>query len=187
MNDIPIVRHRLLVASPILMDPNFYRAVVFVLEHNADGTVGIVLNDPTDVILNEALEGWGPLGCPPGVVFCGGPVEPTGVIAVARSLGDTVDVPGFQALTHGFGLVDLESEPGSLVGRVGDLRLYVGYAGWGAGQLAGEIAEGAWIVLDPGPADLMAVKPQQLWSRVLGRQGGAFTQVALQTEEPWLN
>jgi putative transcriptional regulator len=187
MNDIFMLRHRLLVASPILMDPNFYRAVVFVLEHNDDGTVGIVLNDPTDVILGEALDGWGPLGCPPGVVFCGGPVEPTGVIAVARSAVEPVHVPGFQPLIHGFGLIDLDAEPGDLLGRVNDLRLYLGCAGWSAGQLASEIAEGAWIVLDPRSADLMSVKPQQLWSRVLGRQGGAFTQVALQTEEPWLN
>lgn len=171
----------------MLMDPNFYRAVVFVLEHNDEGTIGLVLNDPSDVILDEVLDGWGPLGGLPGVVFCGGPVETESVIALGRSIGADDEFYGFQPLVHGYGLVDLDVSPDDFAGQVDDVRLYVGYAGWGAGQLEEEITEGAWIVLDAELGDLTAVKPQQLWSRVLGRQGGPYTQVALHTDEPWLN
>ena len=68
---------RLLVATPALADPNFSRTVVFIVEHNADGALGVVLNRPTDVPLEDPLPEWSAIATDPGVAFLGGPVQPT--------------------------------------------------------------------------------------------------------------
>jgi len=75
---------QLLIAEPLLGDPNFERTVVLMIEHTADGALGVVLNRPTDVEVASVLDGWAELAAPPAVVYRGGPVEPNGVLALAR-------------------------------------------------------------------------------------------------------
>ena len=96
--DRPIQRHtgtvipgatptkgRLLVATPPLDDPNFDRAVIYVLEHQADGALGVVVNRPSEEALDEPLDRWIDLQSEPATVFDGGPVEPNALIALALS------------------------------------------------------------------------------------------------------
>ena len=75
---------RLLVATPVIGDPNFHRSVVFLLDHGESGALGVVINRPTDVGLGESLPGWDDLAAAPGVVFVGGPVEQAGAIGLGR-------------------------------------------------------------------------------------------------------
>src|SRR5688572_17220746 len=76
---------RLLLATPPLEDPNFDRTVIYVLEHHADGALGVVLNRPSTEELGEPLEGWAELQSEPSRIFSGGPVEPDALIALART------------------------------------------------------------------------------------------------------
>ena len=68
-------RHKLLVSVPTLHDPNFFRSVVFVIEHTDEGALGVVLNQPTESRIDEVLDAWAPLAAPPAVAFVGGPVQ----------------------------------------------------------------------------------------------------------------
>lgn len=169
-------RGRLLVATPPLLDPNFVRTVVLVIEHNPDGALGVVLNRPTATHLGEVLPAWGDLALEPGVVHVGGPVQPDGMIGLALlDTPDPVDVPGITGLWPGVATVDLDSPPSTMVRGV---RCYVGYAGWGPGQLDAEIATGSWFVVERGPADPWSTQPATLWSRVLRRQPAPVAQFA---------
>src|SRR5262249_60589141 len=86
------VRGRLLVATPTLYDPNFFRSVVLVLEHSEDGAIGVVLNRPSETAVAESLPDWNRLAAAPDVVFAGGPVSPEAAIGVVR--GGTTEQAG---------------------------------------------------------------------------------------------
>jgi putative transcriptional regulator len=183
---------RLLVATPVLGDPNFRRTVVLVVEHDpGEGTLGVVLNRPTEVPVGQVLEPWTDLATGPAVVFTGGPVSPTSALALALVSGNGEPL-GWRGLDSGpemsrIGLVDLEAPPEVLAAEIRSLRVFAGYAGWGSGQLEDEIEEGAWYVLPGQPGDPFMADPQQLWPEVLRRQGGELALVATFPDDPRLN
>jgi putative transcriptional regulator len=183
---------RLVVATPLLGDPNFRRTVILIVEDEPEeGTLGVVLNRPTEVQVGQVLESWTDLVTGPTVVFKGGPVSPNSALALALAQGD--DEPlGWRSLDGSslmsrIGLVDLEAPPELLAGGITSLRVFAGYAGWGPGQLQAEIDEGAWYVLPGEPADAFLAEPEQLWPAVLRRQGGDFAIVATYPDDPMLN
>jgi putative transcriptional regulator len=85
------------------------------------------------------------------------------------------------------GLVDLGAPPELLADGITSMRVFAGYAGWGAGQLRSEIDEGAWFVLPGTPADAFAAEPERLWPEVLRRQGGELAMVATFPDDPVWN
>ena len=183
---------RLLVATPLLGDPNFRRTVILIVEDEPEeGTLGVVLNRPTEVQVEQVLQSWTELVTGPSVVFRGGPVSPNSALALALACGD--DEPlGWRSLdgshlTARIGLVDLEAPPELLAGGITSLRVFAGYAGWGPGQLQAEIEEGAWYVLAGEPTDAFLAEPERLWQEVLRRQGGEFAIVATYPDDPLLN
>jgi putative transcriptional regulator len=183
---------RLLVATPLLGDPNFRRTVILIVEDEPEeGTLGVVLNRPTEVQVGQVLESWTDLVTGPSVVFRGGPVSPNSALALALARGD--DEPlGWRSLegsnlTSRIGLVDLEAPPELLADGITSLRVFAGYAGWGPGQLQAEIEEGAWYVLAGEPSDAFLAEPERLWPEVLRRQGGEFAIVATYPDDPLLN
>jgi putative transcriptional regulator len=180
------VRGRLLVATPELEDPNFRRTVMLMLEHTTDGALGLVLNRPTDTTLVGTLPAWAELGAPPAVVFVGGPVQPEAAIGLARR-GDDGDPDGFAPLFDRIGTVDLERDPMDVVPGVDAVRVYVGYAGWGPGQLDGELAAHGWYVVDLRPDDVWSSRPNGLWRAVLARQPGPLRLVAGFPDDPSMN
>ena len=183
---------RLLVATPLLGDPNFRRAVVLVVEHEpSEGTLGVVLNRPTEVTVDQVLEPWTDLATRPSVVFTGGPVAPTSALALAQASGDGEPL-GWRGLDGGplmsrIGLVDLEAPPEVLAAEITSLRVFAGYAGWGSGQLESEIEQGAWYVLPGEPSDCFYTDPARLWHEVLRRQGGDLALVAMYPDDPRMN
>ena len=183
---------RLLVATPVLSDPNFRRTVVLVVEHEEEqGTLGVVLNRPTQVPVDQVLEPWMDLATSPSVVFSGGPVATTRALALALVPGTDEPVgwhplDGSPAVAR-LGLVDLDAPPGLLAPAVASLRVYAGYAGWSAGQLEAEISEGAWYVLPAEQGDAFCAEPERLWPAVLRRQGGELAYVATYPDDPSLN
>lgn len=172
------LRGRLLVASPHLLDPNFARAVVFMLDHDDGGAVGVVLNRPSETPLDEALEvaGWQGVASEPPVAFVGGPVQPQAAICLARVGG--ASPPGFQTVVEGVGTLALDADDVAARDTVENLRVFAGYAGWGPGQLEEELRSDDWFVFDALPGDVFDRDPDGLWQRVLARQGGNLRMVA---------
>ncbi|GJF30104.1 YqgE/AlgH family protein [Kitasatospora sp. NBC_01539] len=181
---------RLLVATPVLTDPNFARAVVLLLDHDEQGALGVVLNRPTPVEVAAVLDGWAGLTGQPSVVFQGGPVALDSALAIAVVPGEPGhgdDPVGWRRVHGAIGLVDLEAPPEVLVGELGALRVFAGYSGWSPGQLESEIAEGAWYLVDCEPGDVSSPEPERLWRSVLRRQRGPLAMLATYPDDPTLN
>ncbi len=175
-----MTKGRLLVAAPPLVDPNFDRSVILMLGHDADGALGLVVNRPTEHPIEAVLGEWGPLSevsAPPGVVFSGGPVEPGGLVGLARRANGSEDLPGFSPMALNLGTVDLSMAPDE-VGALVTVRIFAGYSGWGAGQLDDELEAGAWVVVDAADDDPFDPHPADLWRRVLRRQRGTVAWLA---------
>lgn len=167
----------LLVATPILLDPHFYRAVVLLVQHDEDGCVGIILNRPTDEPVANHLEEWAQHVGDPASVYYGGPVDPSIAIGLGLSQeGMSTGVPGLS-------VIDLSETPGQMSAAV---RIYSGYSGWGSGQLEAEIATGSWYVVQASPDDPFDSDEGQ-WRRVLRRQPGFLSVVSTFPDEIELN
>ncbi|MFD9908249.1 YqgE/AlgH family protein [Streptomyces sp. NPDC059063] len=186
MTEVSSLTGRLLVATPALSDPNFDRAVVLLLDHDEEGSLGVVLNRPTPVEVADILEGWGDLAGAPGVVFQGGPVSLDSALGVAVIPGDEGPL-GWRRVHGAIGLVDLEAPPELLASALGSLRIFAGYAGWGPGQLEDELVEGAWYVVESEPGDVSSPDPERLWRAVLRRQRSELAMVATYPDDPSLN
>ncbi|MEV0649024.1 YqgE/AlgH family protein [Phytomonospora sp. NPDC050363] len=178
---------RLLVASPVLKDPNFDRTVVLLLGHEPDGALGVVLNRATEMPVTDVLEGWDGLIPEPAVVFEGGPVQPESAIAVARLRTDVSQPDCFRTFAGRLGTLDLAADPEPLADSLDGLRIFAGYAGWGPGQLENEIDEGAWLVFDVLPGDAFSPTPEELWPMVWRRQVGLLAAVAFYPADPGMN
>jgi len=158
----------LLVASPVLVDPNFFRSVVFLLDHDDDGTVGVVLDRPLDMDVRDHLPAWCELLSPPARVFEGGPVQPETAIGVAYRPGvEAADT--WRPTSTGVGFIDVSRDPHDISG-LQDLRIFSGYAGWGAGQLEMELEIDSWFPVEGSADDVFDPVPSTLWRRVLLRQ-----------------
>lgn len=176
------------MATPLLGDPNFERTVVLMLEDNLEGSLGLVLNRPSPLEVTEPLPDWSLLAASPPVVFVGGPVSRSSVIALAvRVPSHPLPEETFTPVLDGIGVLDLTADAGELGSALESVRVFAGYAGWGPGQLSGEIDEGAWFVVDGSPADAMTAAPDQLWSGVLGRQAEPLRWFARYPTDPAAN
>jgi putative transcriptional regulator len=177
---------RLLVAEPMLGDPNFDRSVVLMIQHTSEGALGLVLNRPTDVPVIEALPDWGEIVTKPGLLHIGGPVEEQSGWCLARAR-DAEELEGFVPVVGDLGLVDLDLDPEHIGEAFSAVRLYAGYSGWGPGQLERELAQDAWFVADAEPEDPFLPDGRELWRRILARQGGPLARLALFPADPSLN
>jgi putative transcriptional regulator len=177
----------LLVATPQLLDPNFVDAVVLMLDVDDGGALGVVLNRPSPVPVAEVLETWSDIASEPEVLFRGGPVSTEGALAVAM-LRSEEDVPvGFREVDGVLGLVDLDTPVELVTGSLAGMRIFAGYAGWGADQLAAEIDEGSWYVVPGEAPDAFRLDPAELWRDVLRRQPGELAWHSTRPVDPELN
>lgn len=184
---------RLLVANPLLPDPNFDRTVVLLLAYGDEGAVGLVLNRPSQMDVADPLSQWEHLAASPAVVFLGGPVQHQAVICLARpgengtGPGGADGVDGWTEVAPEVGTVDLELDPDDVAASLREVRIFAGYAGWAAGQLESEVTAGAWWVVDAEPDDPFVPDPGELWKRVLRRQSGALRLVSYFPDDPAMN
>jgi putative transcriptional regulator len=173
----------LLIAGPGLLDPNFWRTVVLVGEHSDEGALGVVLNRSSETSVEEAVPELAVLAEGMGAVHVGGPVQPSAVVVLA----DFAEPDDAGALVlDSVGFLPSDVEPESL-GELRRARVYVGYAGWGPGQLDDELEEGSWIVEPAFPDDVFTDDPEGLWSSVLRRKGGPFSVLASMPPDPSQN
>ena len=189
---------RLLIASPHLADGNFDRTIVFMLQHEEDeGAVGVVLNRPTESVLDGPIEPWARLAAPPAVFFQGGPVGLSSAVGLGRvragaspaspSEGADNGLDPWTEIAPGIVALDLDSDVDEVAATVAEIRVFAGYAGWEEGQLEGEMAVGAWFVVDAHADDVFHPDPEQLWRAVLKRQRNDLVLLANYPPDPSLN
>jgi putative transcriptional regulator len=142
------MKGRLLIATPTLLDPNFRRTVVLLLEHTPDGAIGVVLNRPSDTEAREAVPDLRAVLLDDEPIFLGGPVQPETVIALADHT-DPLDDDG--AICGSIASLEFDDDPDRLQASVSRARVFAGYAGWESGQLEGEIEEEAWFTEEALP------------------------------------
>lgn len=176
------------MATPLLTDPNFDRTVVLMLEDNEEGALGLVLNRPSELDVEDPLPDWADLSAPPPVVFVGGPVSRSSVIALARVAdGPEPTDDTWTSVIGPIGVLDLTADAALMHAVLDGVRVFAGYAGWGSDQLRAEIAEGAWFVVDALPSDATTDDPDDLWREVLRRQPGTLRIFANYPPDPALN
>lgn len=180
------VRGRLLVATPVIDSGLFYRSVVYMLDHDADGAIGVIVNRPLESGVDEVLPEWSEAVAAPGCLFNGGPVAMDAALAVGV-VGPASLVPsGWRPTSGRVGLIDLAG-PVPPSGTLQGLRVFAGYAGWGAGQLEDEIDEGSWVVVEAEERDIVSARPESLWSAVLRRQADDLRLWSTYPDDPTCN
>jgi putative transcriptional regulator len=174
MREASSLKSHFLIAMPALADPNFFRTVTYLCEHNSEGAMGIVINRPVELRLGELLQhmeiGPAPERLAARQVYFGGPVQTERGFVLHRPVGHW---QGTLAVTDDVGLTTSRDILEAMVRGDGPDQTLValGYAGWGPGQLEKEIAENAWL---SGPADpnvFFELPPDHRWeaaSKALG-------------------
>jgi putative transcriptional regulator len=165
---MPVEKGVLLVASPSLSDPNFHQTVLLIVEHGRGGTVGLILNRPTNVLLSEVLRDFPVLKRTNHRLFAGGPVERTQLVLLFRL---TQPLPDTRQIVDGIYVgtprvlerIMTQPKPTETV------RAFSGYAGWAPGQLEQEMLEGAWGVLPPDAFSIFDKDPATLWPDSISR------------------
>lgn len=196
--DAPWSQHRpaqglragmLLVASPEMTDENFADSVVLLLDVDADGALGVVINRPSPLLVATVMGEWADWVSEPEVLFRGGPVGPEGALALVmlRNTEEDAAPDGFSAVLGPVGLLDLETPVEAVSGQIVGLRLFAGYAGWGPDQLEDEIAAGDWDLVPAEPFDVFGADPAQLRRAVLRRQPGELAWRSTRPADPALN
>lgn len=177
------LKGQLLIAGPGLLDPNFRRTVILVGEHSEEGALGVVLNRTAEATVLDAVPELAALVAGLDHVHVGGPVQPSAIVVLAdfaepdRAGSIVLDSVGF---------LPAEVDPDEL-GELRRARVFVGYAGWGPGQLESELEEDSWIVEPALAGDIFTSAPDELWSEVLRRKGGPFGVLAQMPLDPSLN
>lgn len=184
---LPPAAHRLLVAAPDLSDPEFFRSVVFLIEHDDTGTVGVIVNRPSHTPVGHILPDWQDAMTEPAVVFNGGPVQRDGALGLGQLRLAADAGTGLRVVSGGLALVDLDADPAEVAGTASNLRVYAGHAGWEVGQLADEIERGGWYVVAGGLDDVFSADPGGLWRAVLRRQPAPLSLISTYPSDVALN
>ena len=184
-NELEPAKGRVLISEPHLPDTNFDRTVVLLCEHNEEGSFGFVLNKTSRVTLGELLEEGKDLSMEVGV---GGPVEQNTLHFLHRlsglegavNVGDDLFMGGdFELLLDKFNSNSIEAE---------EVKFYLGYSGWGAGQLLEEIELNSWIVYEPkNLKEILTTNANDMWTGMLNEMGGRFSMYSKYPADPRLN
>ena len=175
---------RLLISEPFLPDPNFERTVVLLCEHNQDGSFGFVLNKPSIAKVNEVIQDLSV----EREAFIGGPVQQDTLHYLHRISDLKEALPITESIFWGGDFDELQSGLDIHTISQNDVRFFLGYSGWGAGQLEAEIAEDSWIVCDYISDQLLFDTPPELmWRQALSNMGGRFSVYSNYPIDPNLN
>jgi putative transcriptional regulator len=176
---------KLLVASANLLESNFKRTVLLMCEHNEQGSLGFILNRPMEVKVCEAITGFEEIE---EVLHMGGPVQ-VDTVHFLHTRGDVID-GSFEVLPGVFWGGDKEQLSFLIntgVIQPSDIRFFLGYAGWTAGQLETEFEEGAWYIADGTKDVVFSGEYERMWSRTVRSKGGEYQLIANTPELPGLN
>nr|WP_308280472.1 YqgE/AlgH family protein [Williamsia sp. DF01-3] len=162
----------LLMASADLAEPTFRRTVIYVIEHNDAGTLGVVLNRMSQTAVHNLLPAWTDTAARPKAIFVGGPVKQDSALCLGVvKPGMPIDhLPALRPVEGRVVLVDLDADADDLGSVLTGVRIFAGYAGWGIGQLGDELRQGSWIVAPSLADDVLVPADVDLWAQVLRRQ-----------------
>jgi putative transcriptional regulator len=176
----------ILVSEPHLPDNNFERTVILLCKHDEEGSFGFVLNRKSNVSLEELMKDAEGIEVP---VYIGGPVEQNtlhfvhkdGTLTDAELVNDSFYWGGdFDLLLRWLQdkIIDKDS-----------VRFFMGYSGWGKGQLMDEIKENSWIVIEPKSNELIFTGggSEDMWKNILEEMGGRYSMYSKYPEDPRLN
>lgn len=175
---------KLLIAQPFMMDTTFARSVVFLCEHGEQGALGFVLNQPTTVNIGDLLP---ELYSPSLNINHGGPVQ----LDTLHILHRSPETIGGTEINRGvywggsFDALQTCTADGSLTGS--DVRLFVGYSGWSAGQLEKELAEGSWLIGDVTHKVMFDTKAEEVWKAAILSLGKEYRHLVNMPLNPGLN
>lgn len=178
-----------LIASTSLIGPTFVRTVIYMIEHDENGSLGVVLNRMSQAAVFNVLPGWAQLAASPRAVFIGGPVQTESAVClgVAKTGIDLAAQPKLHQVRGRVCMVDLDADPDDMEQVLSGVRIFAGYAGWDAGQLAAEVAEGSWLIAPGLPSDLLAPATVDVWHEVLKRQNWPLSLLSTYPEDPGTN
>ncbi len=176
-----------LVATPGLKDPNFRQTVVLLCEHGPEGALGVVVNRPTAMHLSEVLPQVPILEGQRHRLFSGGPVQPTAVLLLYRLSEEPSDKHHvFDGVYMGGDLTVVERLLTTPTGGEA-IRAYMGYSGWGPGQLENEMKTGSWITLPADHSVVFEKDPLHIWPDILRSLGDPYNLYAEMPPDPNLN
>lgn len=176
---------RLLISEPFLPDPNFERTVVLLCEHNHEGSFGFVLNKPSILKIHEVMED---ITSFENVVYVGGPVQQDTLHFIHRegTVSNAVEIASNVYWGGDFESLILLCDTNQV--KAEDIRFFLGYSGWGPGQLESELEQDSWIVCDFITDQLLfETDPQAMWRKALGNMGGRFSVYSNYPLDPRLN
>lgn len=175
----------LLLSEPYLADPNFERTAILLTEHNEEGTVGFILNKPSDSRVNEVMEDLKLLDVR---VFIGGPVEQDTLHYVHRIEGLTDSIELTPGLYWGGNFEQLLSLVETNQVAATDIKFFLGYSGWSTGQLEDELKADSWIVSDQVSDELIfETDPETMWKKAMRGLGGRFSVYSNYPADPRMN
>jgi putative transcriptional regulator len=159
----------LLASFPDMLDPNFMHSVVLVCQHTDEGAYGVITNRATRFEVKELLPDHELLGTSRFPVFLGGPVDHT-TLQFLHVVPD--DIPGGMSIDGNLWLGgDLDALGRYVTGKPRlarrNVRLFLGYSGWGAGQLDGELETGSWLPAPPSHAAIFGEPGEDTWRMVV--------------------
>lgn len=176
---------KILLSEPFMLDPNFKRSVVFLCAHDEEGSLGFVLNHKAKVTIPELFPEFDYLDIN---LYYGGPVEPN-TVHYLHKLGDVI--PDSELITDGiywsgsFEVLKILMAQKQVGPK--DVKFFIGYSGWGPGQIEDELKENSWFVTSAKNDDIFNDQPDKLWNDILKDMGGDYKQVSNYPENPMLN
>jgi putative transcriptional regulator len=185
MDDGPASRSlagSLLVAHPNMLDPNFRRTVLFISEHDpGEGALGVIINRPLDRQVSDLVSEEPPAGLAEAPVFLGGPVGKNQLMFASFEWHQS----GGLKLNHNVGSEETNDAAGQK--NIITVCAFVGYAGWGAGQLENEMKQKAWLLQKANPSVLKLDRLPNLWFEIMRGLGPWYKMLAAAPDDPSLN
>lgn len=184
-NNLKPAKGKILISEPFLVDYYFKRSVVLLAEHNEEGTFGLIINKPVDIILSDVLKDFPVFDSP---VFLGGPVK-TDSLYFIHTLGNNIE--NSLEITEGLywgGEIEHVKEL-ITIGKIqpNEIKFFIGYSGWVSRQLEGELARNSWLVANTDAKQVMESNPSSFWKEAVNNMGGDYTYWTNFPTDPALN
>ncbi len=180
-----IIQGQILVALPLLNDGDFKRTVILLAEHNKLGSLGFVMNKPMHIALKDVVPNVYNLNLP---VYYGGPVAQNQLFyvhTVGKQITESVHIQQNYYWSGNFNqIVDGLKKKTILPEQI---RFFIGYSGWGTGQLQKEMKEKHWGLLNSTTIELINKHPDDIWPEQVSRLGSNYKVFANIAQEPSLN
>ncbi len=176
---------RILISEPFLNDPNFKRTIILLTEHSEEGSIGFVLNKPTEYKISRVIEDFPEFD---SIVYYGGPVQLNTLQFIYRGenlIENSIEIiPGLY-WGGSFDILKTLIDAGAV--NPNDFRFFLGYSGWNEGQIEEEIGINSWIVTTTSIDNIFSEEPDKLWREILKSMGKKFAILASFPENPSVN